>query len=221
MESKAGHGRWRWLAMVAALCFGAGGLGLLACGGHSLPTAHPSADAAGVLEDSGMATDAKVLAWEDAGSIASDSSRSPCPTVTGNYGACEAVLGWGFDGKVCRQWSGCDCAPDCGRLFPTAQTCAQACRAQGACNSEALVSGGIAHFAVGESCDSLLACVPAGLEGQLGLDLAGNCQAGGICAAAQTCLLKLPPVIDQADWDRYCTASLISGVSIECSKRLL
>jgi hypothetical protein len=37
----------------------------------------------------------------------------------------------------------------------------------------------------------------------------------------ETCPLKVPGTIDQASWDDYCRASLISGVRLECFARIL
>jgi hypothetical protein len=223
-----GSGRCRCLGVLplAAAFFG---VALIACKGRAFHGANTSQDAGAATDGEGMqrldasaqATETEDAPPEDTRPNATDASTSPCSAVTGNYGTCDVVLGWGFDGKVCRQWRGCDCASDCARLFSTAHACAQACQMEGGCNGEALVSGGIARFGVGGSCDSLLACVPAGSEGELGLALAGACRTDGTCAGAQTCPLELPGVIDQALWDRYCTASLISGVRIECVQRLL
>jgi hypothetical protein len=228
MESKTGRRRWRGFVLLAAACLGAVGLTLLACRGRALQGANTSADVRAAAEESGaQRPDVSASATEpppdDTRPAAVDSSSSPCSVVSGNYGACDAVLGWGFDGKVCRRWSGCDCGPDCARLYPTALACAQACRMRGGCNSDALVSQGIGRLVLGGSCYALLACVPAGLEGELGLDLPDSCPGGGPCADGQSCLLKVPAdgTIDEALWDRYCTASLVSGVRLECSGSLL
>jgi hypothetical protein len=198
------------LAMVA--CLAAVALALPTCASPVLRTTKASTDG-------GETTPRPELDAGDAGAM--DTSSSPCTIVGGQYGACDKVLGWGFDGKVCRPWSGCDCTPDCARIFPTAHECAQACREQGGCNTDALVSQGIARFAIGGSCDSLEACVPAGLEGELGLVFAGNCRSHGTCGDLETCLIEVPSPIDQASWDDYCRASLISGVRLECFSRIL
>jgi hypothetical protein len=218
MAIVSGGRRWLWWALLATVaCFAAATLVLLACGTHALRPNRASTD---VGASSG--SDATSLDREaNAITTAIDTSSSPCSVVGGKYGACDTVLGWGFDGKVCRQRTGCDCTPDCAQLFPTAQQCAQTCRKAGKCNSEALIGHGIATFAIGGSCDSLLACVPAGLEEEVGLQLAGTCQPGGTCGDLQTCPLKVPGTIDQSLWDDYCRASLISGVRLECFQRLL
>ncbi len=229
MDSGTGRRRWMGLVQLAIVCFGVGGLALFNCRGQVLQVANTPTDARAAAEESDTqrpdvsAPDTE-MPPDDKGPSVLDLSSSPCSGVGGNYGACSAVLGWGFDGKVCRQWSGCDCAPDCARLYPTALACAQACRMQGGCNSEALVSQGIGRLVLGGSCYCLLACVPAGLEGELGLDLPDSCPGGGPCGDGRSCLLKVPAddsIIDEALWDRYCTASLISGVRLECSDLLL
>jgi hypothetical protein len=229
MESRFNRRRWSWLVLLATPSFVAAGLALSACRGRALHAANALPDVGAVAGEveteqadaNPQATGPADLPRDDTAQTGIDSSSSPCSAVTGGYGACAGVLGWGFDGKVCRPWHGCSCAPDCARLFSTARACAQACRAQGGCNPEALVSRGVATFAVGHTCESLEACVPAGIEGELGLDIVGSCQTGGICGDVQTCLLEVPDVIDEALWDRYCAASLIAGVRIECFSRIL
>ena len=144
-----------------------------------------------------------------------------CPSVTGSYGDCQASLGWGFDGKVCRSYTGCGCGPDCDRLFPTAKECAQACAKQGYCNTRALVGSGIARFSVGGTCDSLVACVPTGLEGELGLERTGGCLANPVCDGALLCVLKNPVTIDADFMNRACVDSILDGVTISCSQGLM
>jgi hypothetical protein len=222
MAIASGTHRWPWLVLLGMVaCFGAVVLGFLACGSHGLHVTQGSIDVA-VTEPGGASGDEPTAAVRvEAGTTAADTSSSPCSIVSGKYGACDQVLGWGFDGKVCRQWTGCDCAPDCAQMAASAQGCAQTCRKQGRCNTEALVSRGVATFAIGGSCDNLVACVPAGLETELGLQLAGSCQSGGTCGDVQTCPVEVAGAIDQAQWNDYCTASLVSGVRLECFQRLL
>jgi hypothetical protein len=204
--------RARLASLAIVACFAAALPALSACGSSVLRTTKAGADAGETSPQPGP---------DEGDASALDASSSPCSIVGGQYGACDKVLGWGFDGKVCRQWNGCDCAPDCAQIFPTAHECAQSCRREGGCNTDALVSQGIARFAIGGSCDSLEACVPAGLEGELGLALTGDCQSGGTCGDLQTCPLKLSSPIDQESWEAYCRASLIAGVRLECFARML
>lgn len=214
------------LPLAAAFC---GEPALVACGSRAFRASDASNDGGIDANGEGVlpldAGSQETGVWDsprgESPPNVTDVSSSPCPAATGLYGACERVLGWGFDGKVCRQWAGCDCSPDCSRLFPTAYACAQACQVRGGCNLESPVGKGIARFAVGGSCDSLVACLPAEPVVELGLDLAGVCRVDGICAEAQTCPITVPDAIDQAQWGRYCTASLIVGVRIECFQRIL
>ena len=43
------------------------------------------------------------------------------------YGTCEKILGIGWDGTKCVSVSGCDCKPDCDKIFTNKAACEAAC----------------------------------------------------------------------------------------------
>ncbi len=223
---------------IVALIIGAGAclaaLALHACGGLTGSGSRASANGGGNAPDAAgtqLPTGGSHGGQGEGGASpssgeAGSSSLSPagasgssalCPSVTGQYGGCAVVLGWGFDGSRCRQYSGCACAPDCRRLYPNVRECALACRANGYCNTDALVGTGIAaDLVVGQGCGFTI-CVPEGLETELGLDLVGDCQVQSSCPGALTCRLA-SGTVDETLWDRLCTASIIPGVEVQCFK---
>ena len=136
----------------------------------------------------------------------------------GDYGDCEAVLGWGFDGSGCRLYSGCDCGSDCASFFASAAACATACAAEQYCNAAALVGGGILDtFDENSYCDEVYACVPATVEADVAelLPLSSACEASGDCAS-ETCPSSLTGTIAGTDWDQVCAASLLPETQITC-----
>ena len=44
-----------------------------------------------------------------------------------DFGLCELLLGWGFNGSECVPYSGCDCEPFCHAFFPSPAECEAAC----------------------------------------------------------------------------------------------
>ncbi|MCZ6795220.1 MAG: hypothetical protein O7J95_16570 [Planctomycetota bacterium] len=64
---------------------------------------------------------------------ACEADRAACreaacePQKARGVGACEALLGYRWDGRVCRPVVGCECeGPDCDRLFASSEECADA-----------------------------------------------------------------------------------------------
>ena len=144
-----------------------------------------------------------------------------CVDVSGDYGACEAELGYGFDGTTCRLFSGCDCAPNCDNFAPDPVGCADACAAAGECNEAAIASAALAMDPVGVDsfCDEVDACVPAGSElatWTLALFPEAVCEPGFPCDGTQSCHLQFQGTIDAAQWTRLCAASLLPGAELYC-----
>ena len=141
-----------------------------------------------------------------------------CPTVAGDHGDCDEELGWGFDTTRCRLLSGCDCTPDCDRIYPSAAACAAACSAQGYCNRQALVPTGIARdFAAGSECQSVTACVPEAMLDQLDLPLARPCFESARCPSQLTCPIEASATIDSELWDSLCAASFLPEIEVQCT----
>ena len=141
-----------------------------------------------------------------------------CAPITGDYGDCEVFLGWGFDGSVCRRFSGCTCEPYCASLFPTAADCAVTCAAAGRCNTGALTGAGIAAtFAEGDYCDDVLVCASGDLEPDLAtlLPLSGACQLNSLCWPLG-CPTSLEGNIEGDAWRGVCAATLVPDVQVDC-----
>jgi hypothetical protein len=153
----------------------------------------------------------------DAGD-AGDAGASSCAVVSGVYGDCAAIVGWGFDGAVCRQYSGCGCGPDCGHLFSSAAECAASCARDGHCTAAALTGGGIAkRFAKGDFCDDVIACASSATEAAVSqlVSLSGACAKAPQCSLL-TCSTSLTGTIDGQVWQNVCAASLLPDVTITC-----
>lgn len=145
-------------------------------------------------------------------------SQLSCAPVSGEYGDCEAIVGYGFDGTACKPYSGCDCGSDCAHLFPSAAACASSCAAQGECNTGALLAGGIAGSFTEEAyCDEVFACAADEQQADLEmlLPLTGSCEASDTCSTAR-CSTSLAGQMDADKWTSACSASLLSGVELTC-----
>jgi hypothetical protein len=141
-----------------------------------------------------------------------------CSTVSGDYGDCEAVLGWGFDGDRCRLFGGCDCAPDCDKLYGTALACATACRSTGYCREATFESGGLAGpLKEGKLCDDLTVCTGTASEAELGALLELSvCEPNAECPDATMCRVVHSGTVSAAEWGSLCTASVLPVDSITC-----
>jgi hypothetical protein len=69
------------------------------------------------------------------------------------------VLGWGFDGENCSQFSGCDCAPNCDAFHGTLQGCMDGCA--GYCDESVFEGLALAQddWGPGTYCDDVSVCV--------------------------------------------------------------
>jgi len=190
-------------------------LGAPACGGSTGRSG--TASGTGGASGEGAGTGGAVVGT--GGDAGSGGGTSTCATVSGDYGDCEAELGWGFDGIVCRLHSGCDCGADCDHLFLSAAECATACRAAQRCNETALSPEGIASsFAEGGYCDEVSACVPLELADAVAevAELVRPCEEMAECVGGVICTLSYGGDVDADLWDDVCVASLLPDVGVMC-----
>lgn len=145
-----------------------------------------------------------------------------CVDVSGDYGPCEAEIGYGFDGTSCRLFSGCDCAPNCEHFAKDPVGCALDCAAAGKCDESAMHPAGINKEPphVGGLCDEVDACVPGDeLAAWLAKIFAMvDCEPANYpCqGAAQTCHVFWQSTLDAAQWAQMCAASLLPGANLQC-----
>lgn len=145
-----------------------------------------------------------------------------CVDVSGDYGPCEAEIGYGFDGTSCRLFSGCDCAPNCEHFSKDPVGCALDCAAAGKCDESAMHPAGINKEPphVGGLCDEVDACVPGDeLAAWLAKIFAMvDCEPANYpCqGAAQTCHVFWQSTLDAAQWAQMCAASLLPGANLQC-----
>jgi hypothetical protein len=149
-----------------------------------------------------------------------DGNAGACVDVSGDYGPCEAIIGYGFDGTSCRAFSGCNCAPHCDDFAPDPVTCALGCAAAGECNEAALHPAGINKDPVmaGSFCDELDACADAERLAWL-TQIFGKIEcepAGALCAGAQNCHLLWQGQLDATQWPKVCAASLLPAADLQC-----
>lgn len=192
-------------------------------GGGSVSSTAPSSVTATVGSGGGTSSQSMGAGGvTSAGSASDGGAGGPagvCLQVSGDYGDCKALLGWGFDGERCQSYSGCSCEPDCDRLFDTALDCARNCQGEGHCREAAFQSGGIAGpVELGALCDDLEVCTGQASEDDLAelFDVAGECESGR-CQAGNTCLLARRGTLTEAEWNALCIASLLPIDSIICS----
>lgn len=151
-----------------------------------------------------------------------EGTSSACGVADGDYGDCDAALGWAFDGVACQLRSGCDCGRDCALFFPTVVACAQSCAAAGECNEDKLVGTAIAKdLELGGGCDSISTCGPddPAFADQLleYFDALYGCEADGFCGG-QRCTIDAAVEVDEALWLELCAASLDPSLGeIECA----
>ncbi|WAS99137.1 hypothetical protein [Nannocystis punicea] len=141
-----------------------------------------------------------------------------CAAATGDYGACQTVLGWAFDGTDCTLRSGCDCAPDCDKFFPTATACALACAAADHCNPDEFDGAGLARPPIqqGMHCDGVYMCPGADAElKQAYQQIFGNltCEPGDFpCSEnGEHCMGLFAGTLGPDEWAKMCAASLLPG----------
>ncbi|MBA3545681.1 MAG: hypothetical protein H0T76_04290 [Nannocystis sp.] len=144
-----------------------------------------------------------------------------CVDVSGDYGPCDAILGYGFDGTHCRAFSGCNCAPHCDDFSPDPASCAIECAAAGECNPAALHPAGINKEPVmkGSSCDELDACVvdPESVAWLTNIFGKIECEPANYpCDQGQNCHVLWQGTLDEASWPQVCAASLLPAADLQC-----
>jgi hypothetical protein len=135
-----------------------------------------------------------------------------CKEADGDYGPCEAILGYGLVGEKCLAISGCNCEPDCASIFPSPVACATTCAAAGECNDAIITGAGIGPKEVGPGslCDEVDACVDLPELKELFPEL--TCEPGGMPCGGETCHLLFQNVLTPEQWTQICAASLLQGV---------
>jgi hypothetical protein len=142
-------------------------------------------------------------------------SPAVCSDVSGDYGPCEAELGWGFDGASCKLFSGCDCAPNCGGFFPDAVSCALGCAAAGQCDAEEMKGLYLAadSFEPGTQCDGVYICTPDSSYSDVDDLYPGISCEIGICEGyTKHCAAAYHGVVTEEQWETLCAASLLPGI---------
>jgi len=158
------------------------------------------------------------------GDVEVDAEIAPdgaCVNVSGDFGDCEMMLGYGFDGRVCRPFSGCGCAPYCGYFFNDLVECVSVCVQEGHCNVELFYGRALASdpFGIGDHCDEINACPSASAVPSL-LELFPESLCGEgeqFCSPSISCRLFGFGVVTESVWQELCGATLIDGVGeVEC-----
>ncbi|MBL9102691.1 MAG: hypothetical protein JNL82_17225 [Myxococcales bacterium] len=151
-----------------------------------------------------------------AGSETTAGPAGSCAAVGGEYGDCDAFLGYAFDGAACKGFSGCDCGPDCAHFFPGPVECAASCAAAGECREDIVEAKALAMAPIGPGslCDEVDACVNSPeLQAWLGELFPGlACEAGGFCDSGDNCHLLFQNILSQEQWTQVCAATLLPGI---------
>jgi hypothetical protein len=197
------------------LCGAITASGANACGGRTAIDAWATGGAAASVNLGSGGANGVQTGGSASGGTADTSS---CSAVSAGHGDCHAVLGWGFDGRQCAVVAGCDCEPDCARIFPNPVDCALVCSAQDGCNREVLVGAGLLkELAPGTYCDDVWVCTGdapvTDLERIFGADLA--CESTDQCSGS-ACLARRSTYVDAKLWSQICAASLLPVARIEC-----
>ena len=142
-----------------------------------------------------------------------------CIQLSGDFGDCEMPLGYGFDGWVCRPFSGCSCYPYCGHFYEDVFECVSVCVDEGHCgvlHGKALAP---IFFGAGDWCDEVNACLDEGtVSSVLTLFPDADCDSGtSFCSTTVSCRLSDGDEITDAMVHEFCEVTLIDGVDeVEC-----
>jgi hypothetical protein len=214
--------RLAWSALCGAItasgasaCGGRTAIDAWATGGAAHSEPWPTGGAAGFVNAGSGGANGVQTSGAASGGTAGASS---CSAVSADHGDCEAVLGWGFDGRQCAPVAGCDCEPDCARILPNPVDCALACSVQGGCNREVLAGAGLLkELAPGTYCDDLWVCTGVApttdFESIFGVAIA--CESTDQCSGS-ACLARRSTYVDAKLWSQICAASLLPVARIEC-----
>ena len=144
-----------------------------------------------------------------------------CGVADGDYGPCDAIIGWAFTGTTCELLSGCDCGDDCDLFFDNEIDCAKTCADAGECDEDKLFGVALADdLTLGGFCDQVDVCTPQQYS-QLLPDLFPEqfvCEPGQFCPNQQeTCTVSWAGEVTEELWTQLCAASLLPGLStINC-----
>lgn len=138
-----------------------------------------------------------------------------------DYGDCDAFLGYAYDGTSCRAFSGCDCGPDCANFFASALDCATSCAALGGCNEAAIQPAFLAMgpIGIGSYCDQVDTCAVPNTDAATWLAMLFpglNCEGVGACKQGEACQAQFAGMIDAAQWEQLCAASLLPNAELYC-----
>lgn len=160
----------------------------------------------------------------DTGSGTSETTGGPdaCLDLGANdYGDCDAFLGYAYDGTSCRAFAGCDCGPDCAGFFANALDCATSCAALGGCNEAAIQPAFLAMgpIGIGSYCDQVDTCAIPNTDAATWLATLFpglNCEGVGACKQGEACQAQFAGMIDAAQWEQLCAASLLPNAELYC-----
>lgn len=145
-------------------------------------------------------------------------SAGACADVSGDYGLCDAEIGWGFDGAECKLFSGCNCAPNCDSFYKDAVECATSCAAAGKCDTAAMKAMYLAQdpFVAGNHCDGVYVCTPDQSQAYLEAMFPGIvCE--GECAGHPSCAAYYNGTVTDEAFEKLCAVSLLPAVdTINC-----
>lgn len=148
------------------------------------------------------------------GDATTGGSAGACKAIAGDYGPCDALIGYAFVDGGCQLVSGCNCEPDCEFFFDDPVACASTCAAAGECQLDNIHGGGIAPDEVGPGsfCDGVDTCVDLPELAQQLKELFPElvCEQGQ--CDGQNCHLLWQGELTAEQWTQICAASLLPGV---------
>ncbi len=140
-----------------------------------------------------------------------------CGVANGDYGPCDAIIGWAFNGDECVEISGCDCGDDCDLFFDSLDDCALTCAGAGECNTQKFSGEALAEdpFVQGNTCDEVNVCTPdVWMEAVMALfPDQFVCEGNGFpCDGTNKCAVQWAGEVGPELWEQLCAASLVPGV---------
>ncbi|MFZ6179923.1 hypothetical protein [Nannocystis pusilla] len=175
------------------------------------PATSTTGPATSTTEPATSTTSTTAATTDDTGAV-----DPQCAPATGDYGECAAVLGFAFDGTECTLRSGCSCAPDCDKFFPSAAACALSCAAADHCNPDKFDGAGLAKPPItqGTHCDGVYMCPGADPELKQAYQTIFpllTCEPGDFpCSEnGEHCMGLLSGTLGPEEWAKMCAASLL------------
>jgi len=144
-----------------------------------------------------------------------------CGVADGDYGTCEAVIGYAFNGEYCELRSGCGCEDDCDLFFDDLSECTSTCADAGFCNTGVFSGEALAEdpFVQGNFCDEVDVCTPNSVLDDVELlfpDLF-SCEGNGFpCdqqGFGQKCTVQWSGEVGPEIWEQLCEASLVPDIN--------